>query len=177
MAIPVLAITNKLLQTCQGKGDPCAWRGAWCAVSPRAELGLAVELWQQGGVRNSPLSPTNSATSFEWVRGSRLNKFKYWEREWNCITCQKYLTPSNGFFTQLTVVPGSIRHWSRRTPCLEDITIWADRRGKGLSIQAKWQHDGVLMSPGTNWNYWSPYTLYHVAIEENKVEILFHQFV
>lgn len=100
------------------KGIPVHGEGHCVLWAPRAELGWAVELWQQGGMRNSPLSPTNNATSFEGVRLNKV-KVKYWEKESNYITCQKYLTASNSFFTWLTVVPGSKKHWSRRTLLLE----------------------------------------------------------
>lgn len=70
-----------------------------------------------------PLIPTSSALSFDRVRGSNIIFLSLSTVEENQMICQKYLVTSNGFFIWLTVVPHSIKHGIKRSPCLEDITI------------------------------------------------------
>lgn len=125
MAIPVLAVISKLSQMCWGEGDLCLLREASCAAagSPRDEVGSAVELWQQGGVTKLPLSPTSSALSFDRVKGSNIIFLSLSIVEENQMICQKCLVTSNGFFTWLTVGPGSIKLGIKRSPCLENVTI------------------------------------------------------
>lgn len=168
MAIPLLAIASKLLQMCQWKRDLCLLRATLCAAaeSPRAEVGSAVVPRQQGWLRKLPLSVplTVSPLLKEWGVAT-LFFLKNCDREAN-ITCETYLVTSNGFFTWLTVVRGSIKHGLRRNPYQVGITIWIDRRGKGLNVwmyKQSEQHDRVhtvLVPLGTNWSYWNLLTFF-----------------